>query len=942
MKTNIEKQLEIIKKAIVWINTSIEGNKAKEAYRTMVDYRRNLNRKKGALEDNPAAAMFGESQAGKSYLVSSLLSEEKPFEIFDGFGKGYNFKNEINPHGNEHESTSVVTRFSAKYKWHNPDFPVIVKLLSIKDIILILCEAYYSNLKVDSSLSFDEIMDKIKLLEDRYKNQTACQSLIIEDHILDIEDYFEAAFSKLVYNTIKDAKYFDKLLSFVTRIPTDEWSEVFSILWNYNPELTKLFGDLLNHYKQLNFAHTVYLPIDAVLRDKGTLLEVDRLDEIYNEYNGPNANYRKDTQILFIDNGSERTITFLKSYLCALTSELIFVLPEKMIEKKPFLNNTDLLDFPGTRRPESTEERNISNKSLLQLLRRGRVDYLFNKYSFHEKINILMFCQNHKDTKQSVMPAKLNRWVYNMIGESPEVREKFHCPIPPLFIISTWFNSDMEYNNESPNNKSSMNQKWYDRFIKVLIEQIIKTDSYSWFNNWTETNPKFRNIYLLRDFEKSDDTGSGSKLFKGYSKHRKEIEEIATPTYPNYRKDLRQSFIDYDFVKIHFENPEKSWDRAASINEDGSKLIIDKLTDATKFINPARIERMRMELHGISQKILQELLKYFHSNDKDEELQKAKNTAGDIQFILASAFTGDKIKNFGQLMKEFMLKESTVLELYRKEVDALEHRDIKNMDDYSTYRIEVPVEEGDTVEIYFKRLCIRYEKTTEERIEEFRDELKAKNIDLEILIKGNSDLIKNNAQQLSEALLDFWTKYVTLNDKPHIQSILGQNDSLDNIKDMYQKLFKKSNIAKRIAEKTRRYVDGHNKADIPYEIVADISTELLNKFISTVGFEYFDESEINDLKEANVRNNLGLVIDVNTNPKEDSLEELFTKVDNQTEIMTLQPEQMESLPSYRNYLAWSHRLKLGFVSVCDIPNYDVTANANLGTIIDECKTVKYF
>ncbi|MBK6353098.1 MAG: hypothetical protein IPF46_06775 [Saprospiraceae bacterium] len=75
------------------------------------------------MEDNPAAAMFGESQAGKSYLVSSLLSEEGiPFEIFDGTGEGYNFKDKINPYGNEHESTSVVTRFSTKYKWIKKDF----------------------------------------------------------------------------------------------------------------------------------------------------------------------------------------------------------------------------------------------------------------------------------------------------------------------------------------------------------------------------------------------------------------------------------------------------------------------------------------------------------------------------------------------------------------------------------------------------------------------------------------------------------------------------------------------------------------------------------------------------------------------------------------------------------------------------------------------------
>lgn len=939
MEKNILKQLEIIERFNTWIKASLEGNKAKDAYSNMVNYRRKLNRKKDALEDNPAAAMFGESQAGKSYLVSSLLSEEgKPFEIFDGTGKGYNFKDEINPYGNEHESTSVVTRFSTKHKWANKNYPVIAKLLSPKDIILIICEAYYSNLKVDTSLSYEDIKNKINNFEETYKNRPDCQKLIIDDHIKDIDEYFENNFSKLVFNNIKDANFFEKLLVFVSKIPPKEWGDVFALLWNFNPELTTLFRDLINQYELLNFVNTVYLPIDSVLREKGTLLEVDRLDEIYNEYKGPNKNYCKDTQVYFYNNDIENIITFSKPYLCALTSELVFNLPETIITQKPFLDKTDLLDFPGTRRPESTEENKITNKSLLQLLRRGRVDYLFNRYSFSEKINVLMLCQNHKDSKQSVMPAKLNRWIGNMVGDSPEMRENFHCPIPPLFIISTWFNCDLEFENKFDKN---LNQKWHDRFVKVLEEQIIKSDTYSWFNNWTITYPDFMNIYLLRDFEKSDDTGSGSKLFTGYSELKMESEEIPTPSYPNYRKDLRQSFLDYDFVKRHFTNPAEYWDEAASINKDGTKLIIAKLTEAAKYINPARIEKMRVELIELSQTMFGELLKYFHSRDKDEELQKAKNTAGDIQFKLATAFSADKIKDYGQLMKELMLDESSVLELFRKQVDALEHRDVVNMDIYTNYRIEVPVEKDDTADKYFERLCVRYEKTTEERKKEFRAELESKNIDLVELIKGNSGLIKNNAQQLSEALLEFWFEYVTLNNKPFIHKILGQDSSLDNIKDMYQNLFKKLGIAKRIAEKIRRYVDGHNKTDLPYEIVADISAELLNKCINTVGFEYLDNSEINDIRQANDQNNLGLVLDININSTETSVQELFTRIENWTDIIQTQPEEMKFLPSYRNYLAWSNRLKVGFVSVCDIPNYDVTANANLGKIIDECKTIKY-
>lgn len=945
MEHKIQPQLALIEKSNKWIKNSLDGEKQKSAYRNMVDCRRKLKKKKFALEGNPAAAMYGESQAGKSYLVSALLSEAgKPFMIFDGNGNEYDFKNQINPRGNEMESTSVVTRFSTKYKWINPNYPIIAKLLSPTDIILIICEAYYNNLKVNKPLSFEELKEKINLFENLYNDKHECQNLIIEDDIYDIEDYFNDNFSKLVYNNIKDAKFFDIIAVLVTRISPDEWKDVFSLFWNFNPQLTKLFDDLIKQYKQLNFSDTIFLPIDAVLRSKGTLLDVSRLDEIYDDFKGQETEYSAKSTIFYKDrDGIEQTNEFSKPYLCALTAELIFVLPDTIKKNKPFLAQTDLLDFPGLRRTENTSEDYITDLSLTTLLRRGRVDYLFNKYSSNERINTLLFCQKHSQSGQSVMPEKLNSWIGNMIGKTSVERENFKSRVSPLFVISTWFNKDLEFdfNNDKQDKIQSLNERWNQRFSKTLEKEIFKVDTYSWLIDWTKSNPNFQNIFLLRDFDKSSE--SNSQIYKGFNQFQTEKEEIAPENYPTFRKDLKKSFIDFDFVKRHFENPAESWDRAANMNEDGTKLIIDKLTIAANHINAARKEKNRTELNEISQTILAELLKHFHSNDKDKELVKAKSTAGEIQHKLDMAFSADGIKLYGQLMKEFFLDEGAVLELYRKKIDDIEHRDVVNLDIYSSYRIHVPVVENDTPANYFERLCIHYVKTTEEQKQLFRSELDLKNINLEELIHGNSGLIKNNAQQLAEALLEHWIAHVTLSDKHIIQQILAAEGSsaLQDITDMFQKLFKKLGLAKLIAEKIRRYIDGRNKIDLPYEIIADISAELLNKCINSVGFEYFDDSEISDLLQANSNNNLGLVLDHNNDPTEKSVVELFEKIENWTDIIQSKPEEMKSLPSYRNYLSWYNNLKVGFVSVCDIPNYDVVANENLGGIIMECEIVKY-
>ena len=505
-----------------------------------------------------------------------------------------------------------------------------------------------------------------------------------------------------------------------------------------------------------------------------------------------------------------------------------------------------------------------------------------------------------------------------------------------------FFNINIAYNPllDKADGGTPLSNRWLQRFTTTLEKEYFEKLTYTWFEDWTKTQPDFKNIFLLRDFEKSE---TPSNLFKGYNENKKELEEVPTPQFPNFREKLRQSFLDYDFVKRHFENPVESWDETASINKDGTNLIIDKLTIAANNINHALREKTFRELNEINQLVFTELQKYFHSNDKDEELQKAKSTAGNIQFRLDTAFRADGIKHYGQLMKDLMIDEGSVLELYRKTVDDIEHRDIINLDKYSTFRQKVPVLNDDTLETYFERLCLHYEKTSEEQKQVFRLELESLQIDLTELISNNSDLIKNNAQKLAEALIEYWFVYINLNDKHTIQQILAHegNPALQEITDMFQKLFKKLGIAKSIAEKIRSYVDGHNKSDLPYEIVADISAELLNKCINTIGFEYLDESALNDLKQANKKNNLGLILEENNNPKENSLEELFTRIENWADIIQSKPEEMKKLPSYRNYLEWYNRLKIGFVSVCDIPNYDVASNEKLGKIIADSKHIKY-
>lgn len=945
-KDKIQNHIEVIEESNKWVKANLQGNKANESYRNLVNLRRSLKKKYNALNCNTAAAIYGESQVGKSYLVSSLLSEVgKPFSIFDSLGNAHNFIQFINPPGGGSESTSLVTRFSVSYTPPYLEFPIKAVLLTPADVILLLCDSFFNDINRKGSethlFTTDEINQKLVDYSQKFVNQANCQLYLSEDDILDIGEYFIKYFQTA--DRIIDSKFFSEVSQFIEKVQPSQWKDIFAILWNENQTITEIFSILIDSLQNLSFSKNLYLPIESALYANGTLLDVKRLHEICEAPNNIEPNYTPET-ILFLPE-SKQTLSFPKSYLCALTAELIFSQSDSLVNTKPFLRNTDLLDFPGARARMAIPLDSVEKKNIPDLLLRGKVAYLFNKYSDSEQISILIFCAKHTQAGQRIIPQLLNSWINNLIGDTVEKREKFiqQCEVAPLFIVGTFFNENLAYNPIQDNPKVSsipLNNRWYQRFDKTLRDELIEHKNYTWFENWTQSCSYFQNIYLLRDFEKSE---TPSNIFRGYRANGMELDEIKPTDYPEFRTDLRQSFLNYDFVKRHFALPEDSWDKAASINQDGTDLIIEKLGFIADKISSPRQEKIHNELREFLSQTQLELNKHFHSNDKDDELRKAKEVSGSIKLQLDTAFASSRISLFGPLMKDFMLEESVVLDLFRKTLDDPSFRDNSSYDKYSTYRIRVPVRIDDTMDTYLERLFTEYDITTEDTKRDFLQKMEEAGVNIYEIVNGSTEnSFQSNAQRLADVLLDFWYEHVGLDNREYIQKILVvDSNSLDDIRNMFRKLFKKIELSKKIASNIRPYMDSNQKSGISFEIIADIATELLNTCIHSVGFDYLEASDLEELKQANLKNNLGLVFDVNNSSVNLSVDELFNRIEHWSEILKSNPTELQFLPNYRQYFDWTNKLKLGFVSVCDIPTYDVDANLRLEAIINKSKNIEY-
>ena len=105
---DIDHLLHVIDDSIRWASVHDEHAFPVSAFK---EKRRNLKKIRFALEENCSAAAYGESQNGKSYLISSLLSNQgDALTISGGDGQLYGFIDDINPSGGNNNSFYCTSR----------------------------------------------------------------------------------------------------------------------------------------------------------------------------------------------------------------------------------------------------------------------------------------------------------------------------------------------------------------------------------------------------------------------------------------------------------------------------------------------------------------------------------------------------------------------------------------------------------------------------------------------------------------------------------------------------------------------------------------------------------------------------------------------------------------------------------------------------------------
>lgn len=954
MVQNITEQIDSLNSFAKWSDKNLQESRREETYKKIVNLRRQLKRLRNSLESNPAIAAFGESQKGKSYVISSLLARKgQQFMVVDPkTGKQYNFVEEFNPISRDVEATGVATRFTASYQIIDDSFPVLVKVLSIADMLNILCDTAYNDVVAHSVINKEDIDDFIRSQERRYKGNVVVQEVLDEDDIANVREYIRLHVGEIKAKELLDSCYFDVLTRIIKSVQPAEWPQVMSKLWYDNPDITNLFVRLLQGYETLHFAKKVYVPIKALINKTTTLMSSMCLQTLEN--NTPTTGVTDPNFGTDLLTERKEVITgFSKSILSAMCAEVIFQIPEETIQKeleyhlegirdeetkrrllskgwnkkvsKDFLNTVDILDFPGARAALEIDESQVKVELSKKMMLRGKVRYLFNKYSDERLINVLMLCHDYMQNGPTVMPGLVEQWLKLNVGATIKERTAYidKSIISPLFLIATKFNVDMSHAVQSGGD-SQMDKRWDDRYKVVLYDQILEAASRNWFSKWTE-HGGFKNAYLLRDYKYSGI--NGNRLFEGFDTNGCEVSEIDAP----FHEELKRSFIANAHVGVFFEDPELAWNAAATQNNDGATRIIENLGIVAANAKESRLYRAQMEVKNLHTQALQLMLEYYHDESDDNILQKAIMRGGAIVAEF-DVVCGKDNYFFGRMIQNLQISENYVFDFYYNQLNNSKLSVERDMKEYDLIlsRCHGRLSADNSFEDNLEILRQEYHFPSVEGCRDFFENIKG--ISLDKLFECNFKQ-KSNSEQLAEGIVAKWLDDIKSQKNLKFYESEGVNtltvlDLVENMGAVAGTIQLVNVIAKRISP----FVDAISVPHQILDMIADTTAEIINEFVVTFGYAYYSPEKIEDLKLINEKQNLHIGFDYgltdNVPMSNEELSDLFDDI-RPTEENTM----LSALPSYIKYNKWIELLLISFIASYDVPNYDVEANKQLGQLL---------
>ncbi|WP_312199368.1 putative virulence factor [Kosakonia cowanii] len=613
--------------AIEWINAVRQDAPRlnTEADRLTINLRRSRNKARRlalAAAKPMTIGFFGLSQAGKSYLISALAAGENgKLETRLG-GKQLDFLTHINPPGGGKEATGLVTRFSRRQVGGDERWPVTLQLFSEIEMGKILANAFihdFNQEKFDWQYDEGRINDLLASLTKRRRPTRVAG--ISEDDVVSLWDYLsrhaEKSQSRLALH------YWPQAITLAPWLTPEDRGQLFSVLWGEVAELTEAYIRFAQTLHRLGGAQEVWAPLSTLVSEENGLL-VQR-DSIMNVDMLERLNKETDIRIEVcpvVEGQAAAPVTLSLAELTALTVELH--IPLVASTREPLFETVDLLDFPGyrgrlgvesmddIRRAVNSEESN----PLAQLILRGKVAYLFERYTENQEMNVLVVCT--ASTKQSDVKevgGVLDEWIRYTQGADAEARGR---RLPGLIWALTMF--DLRISQGLSQEEAILRQSWgLGGMIKMAMTE--RFGQYKWMQEW-QRGQAFNNTFLVRKPRQQ------TPFIRISDGNEAAFSEENLPQL----QLMRKTFLEDEAVNRYVASPDEAWDAMLELNDGGMRRMADYLSTVAR--PEVKLERIAEQLQEIRDELIEGGLGNWYQPDGEEDAAKKAQIARDILDVL--------------------------------------------------------------------------------------------------------------------------------------------------------------------------------------------------------------------------------------------------------------------------------------------------------------------
>lgn len=303
------------------------------------------------------------------------------------------------------------------------------------------------------------------------------------------------------------ASYWRDLADVAAHIPDSERVRALSLLWNDEPDLTKIFADLVAALSQLGFTTEAFVTREALLeRDPASGWFVPHPDSILAATTLQQVASRNNNQTVRVVGRYGHPATMPRAVIAAITAEVGVAVPAGAMAT---LAAADVIDVPAidlpcdleiaalrrSRRPHPASDAGPSLQQMLRVFAHVKTRYLLERASRRHEVTCMVACVESGSPASGLLPGAIGDWVELAHGSEAHQRQRARTR---LFVVAEAI--------EAAASAETVAARVPDVVSEALSQHVSQAIAAGlpWLDEWTPGEP-FANTFTVR-LDHSDKT----------------------------------------------------------------------------------------------------------------------------------------------------------------------------------------------------------------------------------------------------------------------------------------------------------------------------------------------------------------------------------------------------------------------------------------------------